>query len=233
MLCSDIDLKNITHSVVHVCCCSKERRKKQKTKSNLLGCGIQHNVFTCANSNILVTPRKHTHLCFYKQPKTDQIHDGWLKRHRERICWIAAKPWTPFFFSSAPSAWCSWPAAPPVDGKSTSSSSWWQNLFKSVHVDDRVDETCDTHPEHSATELDGHGEREGQLEFRDVDRQAGLRREENKRDNGGIRMRVEISEEKCVTRVQLVRQIGCSCELSCSLLLISLAGRFWNGESLW
>lgn len=29
MLCSDIDLKKITHSVIHVCCCSKEKKKNQ------------------------------------------------------------------------------------------------------------------------------------------------------------------------------------------------------------
>lgn len=44
-------------------------------------------------------------------------------------------------------------------------------------------EICETHPEHSAAKLDGHGQRECQLEFRDVDGQAGLRREGSNGDN--------------------------------------------------
>lgn len=57
-------VSKITHSVIHVCCSSKGKKK-----SNLLGCGIQHNVFTCANSNVLVTPRKHTHCVFINNQK--------------------------------------------------------------------------------------------------------------------------------------------------------------------
>lgn len=42
---------------------------KKSNPTNLLGCGIQHNVFTCANSNILVIPRKHTHCVFINNQK--------------------------------------------------------------------------------------------------------------------------------------------------------------------
>lgn len=72
--------------------------------------------------------------------------------------------------------------------------------MKSARVDDHADSfgTGETHPEHSAAELDGHGQRERQLEFRDVDRQAGLRREGDEGDNSrsivGL-VGVEISEE--------------------------------------
>lgn len=149
-------------------------------------------MFTCANSNILIIPRKHTH-CVFKnnQKKKAKIHRGWLRRHRERICWTAAEPWTPVFFSFAPSAWCSWPAAPPVNGKkkqnTTSSSRLHDRTFESARWRSRGRfEICETHPEHSAAKLDGHGQRERQLEFRDVDRQAGLQREGNNSNNAQV-----------------------------------------------
>lgn len=69
----------------------------------------------------------------------------------------------------------------------TSSSRLHDRTFESARWRSRRRfEICETHPEHSAAKLDGHGQRERQLEFRDVDRQAGLQREGNNSNNAQV-----------------------------------------------
>lgn len=142
-------------------------------------------MFTCANSNILIIPRKHTHCVFKNNQKKrtiesiegdlegtgnvsvglQQSHELLFSSHlphqldahdQQHPLWMEKKKQNHHkFFSVARSNFR-------VGALAVARAIW--NLRK-------------THPEHSAAKLDGHGQRERQLEFRDVDRQAGLQRE--------------------------------------------------------
>lgn len=150
-------------------------------------------MFTCANSNILIIPRKHTHCVFKNNQKKRKIEsiEGDLEG-TGNVSVGLQQSHELLFSSHLPHQLDAHDQQHPLwmgekKQNTTSSSRLHDRTFESARRRSRGRfEICETHPEHSAAKLDGHGQRERQLEFRDVDRQAGLQREGNNSNNAQV-----------------------------------------------